>query len=191
MSSPQSGDSLSSASQRRAIRWDAVAAIIAALVGLLALVVAGYTAYIQREQVSAQVWPYLIGGNSSGERELLWENKGVGPAIVSQVSVTVGGKPQRDWKSVMQAMGFPTLHYYQSTLAGNVLSPGEKLDWIKFYDEADYRAFMAAAQRVNLQAVTCYCSTLGECWTTRLRIFSRTSVRRCPALPESEQFHDD
>ncbi|HJU08809.1 MAG TPA: hypothetical protein VJ727_10060 [Rhodanobacteraceae bacterium] len=172
------------------IRWDAVAAIVASLVGLLALVVAGYTAYIQRQQVSAQVWPYLIGGNSSGDRELLWINKGVGPAIVRDVRVTVDGKPQSDWKAVLRTMGFPTLHYYQSTLAGNVLSPGEKLDWIKFNDEADYRAFMAAAQRVNFEAVTCYCSTLGECWTTRLLVFSRQSVRRCLASPESEQFHD-
>ncbi len=187
---PESAPNPDGFMQRRTIRWDALAAIIAALIGLLSLIVAGYTAHVQRQQVSAQVWPYLIGGNSSGARELLWENKGVGPAIIRQVSVTVGGKPQRNWKSVMQVMGFPKLDYYQSTLAGNVLSPGEKLDWIKFNDEADYRAFMAAAQRVNFEAVTCYCSTLGECWTTQLLVFSRQSVRRCPASPESEQFRD-
>lgn len=187
---PGPASNANDALQGRPIRWDAIAAIIAALVGLLALLVAGYTAYIQRQQVSAQVWPYLIGGNSSGQQELLWINKGVGPAIVREVTVTVGGKPQGDWKSALRAMGFPDLHYYQSTLAGNVLSPGEKLDWIKFRDDKDYRTFMEAAKRVDLQTVTCYCSTLGECWTTRLLVFSRQSVRHCPALPESERFRD-
>ncbi|MGH8155426.1 MAG: hypothetical protein ACREP0_09375 [Rhodanobacteraceae bacterium] len=50
------------AATKRGIRWDAMAAIIASLVGLLALIVAGYTAYIQRQQVRAQVWPYLQMG---------------------------------------------------------------------------------------------------------------------------------
>jgi hypothetical protein len=31
--------------------------VIAAGIGLLALLVAGYTAYLQRQQVRAQVWP--------------------------------------------------------------------------------------------------------------------------------------
>ena len=39
--------------------WDGLAAVIAAFVGLLALLVSGYTAYLQRQQVRAQVWPYL------------------------------------------------------------------------------------------------------------------------------------
>lgn len=53
------------------VNWDAVAAIIAAFIGLLALLVGGYTAYIQRQGVQteitgvrAQVWPYLEIGDS-------------------------------------------------------------------------------------------------------------------------------
>src|SRR5574337_1403716 len=68
-------------------RWDALGVIIASLVGLLALVVAGYTAYIQREQVRAQVWPYLISGNNDLAQALTISNKGVGPAIVRSVQV--------------------------------------------------------------------------------------------------------
>ena len=46
--------------ETRARNWDALAAIIAALIGAFALVVSGYTAYLQRTQVRAQVWPYLM-----------------------------------------------------------------------------------------------------------------------------------
>lgn len=56
------------------VTWDAVAAIIAAFVGLLALVVGGYTAYVQHQGVQteikgvrAQVWPYPeIGESGTG-----------------------------------------------------------------------------------------------------------------------------
>ncbi|MGN6789870.1 MAG: hypothetical protein ACTHJP_10095 [Rhodanobacteraceae bacterium] len=172
------------------IRWDALAAIIASLVGLLALLVAGYTAYIQRQQVRAQVWPYLIGGNSGSESSLIWMNKGVGPAIVRNLEVTVAGKSQRDWRSVEQSLGIPSLPYGQSTLNGYVMSPGETIGWIKFNDKSDYHAFISAARRLDMKAVACYCSTLGECWTTELWQFARTRIDKCPALPQSKQFQD-
>ena len=69
-------ESVPPAASRRMIRWDAVAAIIASLVGLLALVVGGYTAYIQREQVQAQVWPYLLPASSDVSAEYMWLNNG-------------------------------------------------------------------------------------------------------------------
>jgi hypothetical protein len=45
--------------RRGASRYDA---IIATLVGFCALCVSGYTAYMQRQQVRAAVWP-ILGGN--------------------------------------------------------------------------------------------------------------------------------
>jgi hypothetical protein len=85
--------------------WDGVAAVIAALVGLLALCVSGYTAYIQRQQVRAQVWPYLETGISGSKRELSLVNKGVGPALIRSVQIYVDGKPQRNWDAVYAALG--------------------------------------------------------------------------------------
>ena len=38
----------SSGNETRARHWDALAAVIAALIGVLALFVSGYTAYLQR-----------------------------------------------------------------------------------------------------------------------------------------------
>jgi hypothetical protein len=36
--------------------WDAFAAVIASFIGFLALAVSAYTAYVQRQQLRAQVW---------------------------------------------------------------------------------------------------------------------------------------
>src|SRR3569832_1502017 len=96
-------EALARTPQRR--DWDAFAAVIAALIGLLALCVSGYTAYLQRQQVRAQVWPYLEPGMSGNKRELIVFNKGVGPAIVEGVQVFVDGKPQHNWSEVFSALG--------------------------------------------------------------------------------------
>jgi len=39
--------------------WDVLGVVIASLIGLLALLVSGYNAYVERQQVRAEVWPYL------------------------------------------------------------------------------------------------------------------------------------
>ncbi len=176
----------------RFLRWDALAAIVASLVGLLALVIAGYTAYIQRQQVSAQVWPYLMWANSDNGMDYLWINKGVGPAIVKSTLVLVDGKPQRNWKAVMHSMQIDPRGYGQSTFNHNVISAGETLEWIKFKDHDQFLAFRGAA-RQHMGLKVCYCSTLGDCWvndSTRGDGNTRFAVGKCPAVPEAQQFRD-
>lgn len=175
---------------RRSFRWDALAAMVASFVGLLALAIAGYTAYIQRQQVSAQVWPYLISTSSDSGSDYLWINKGVGPAIVKTVVVTVDGKPQRDWQAVMRALPVAPPNYGQSTFNHNVLSAGETLQWLIFKDHDQFKSFRSAA-RHRLHYKVCYCSTLGDCWvndSARNDDNARLEVDKCPAVPEVRQF---
>ncbi|HWU75848.1 MAG TPA: hypothetical protein VN043_05045 [Rhodanobacter sp.] len=175
--------------------WDGVAAIMAALIGLLALGVSGYTAYIQRQQVRAQVWPYLIAGNNDLEQSLIVYNKGVGPAIVRSAQIRVDGKPQKDWNHVLAALGLPPHHYIQSTLNPDVLSPGEQVQTIRFPENDRWRGFRAAAiNRMTMDI--CYCSTLEECWvySDRHPVGDKGStplvrpVDQCPSLPPAEVF---
>lgn len=158
-------------SERRRVEWDAVAAIIASLVGFLALLVAGYTAYIERytaniqnKQVQAQVWPWLVAGNNDNEDSIEVVNKGVGPAIVESAQVFVDGKPQADWQRALRALGVKPHKFSQSTLNPNVLTPGEKVPVIQFEDKDEYKQFRAAAVDHLTLINICYCSTLGECW---------------------------
>jgi hypothetical protein len=192
--------------ERRAVEWDAVAAIIASLVGFLALLVAGYTAYVQRytaeiqnRQVQAQVWPYVISGNDDLNFALTVSNQGVGPAIVRSVQVRMDGKSQSDWNHIVANMGLPPHSFFQSTINRYVLSPGERLQIIRFSDKALWQRLESAAlNRMSIEI--CFCSTLGECWMSRnknligspsmplqLRV---DSVDRCPRLPQSEVFNN-
>lgn len=191
---------------RREIKWDAVAAIIASLVGLLALVVAAYTAYIQRytaniqlEQVRAQVWPYLISGNNDLDQSLTVINKGMGPAIVRSVQLRINGKPQPDWNHVLAVLGMPPHQFIQTTINHEVLTPGEQMQIIRFQDKDRWGHFHdAALGRMSLDI--CFCSTLDECWVSSDKNLIglpsmpiQTEVRpvdQCPRLPPAEVFNN-
>lgn len=190
---------------RREIRWDAVAAIIASLVGFLALLIAGYTAYIQRytaeiqtKQVQAQVWPWLVAGNNDNELSVEVLNKGVGPAIVRSAQVFVDGKPQPDWQHVLKALGTVPRQYSQATLNPNVLTPDEKVPVIQFADKDDYKRFRAAAVTHLTLVDICYCSTLGECWmysdkhAVGYKSLAQlvTPADQCPKLPDNVIFNN-
>lgn len=143
--------------------WDGAAAVIAAFVGLLALLVSGYTAYLQRQQVRAQVWPYLEPGMSSSRREFTLNNKGVGPAIIRSVQVLADGKPQRNWSEVFAALGINYDHHIPySTVNGVVISANDKVTQLLFPTAEDFNLFAHEMPRLDLEV--CYCSSLGDCW---------------------------
>jgi len=189
----------SASSTPRGRNWNALSAIIASLIGLLALCVSGYTAYIQREQVRAQVWPNLIAGNDDDQFSIMVYNKGVGPAIVRSAQIWVDGKPQSDWRHVLDALGLEHhFTYSQATINPTVMSAGDTVPAIKFKDKDVYQRFRAAALRQHLTIAICYCSTLGECWRYRDEhlvgfkegVVQTTPLAQCPRLPASEVFNN-
>ena len=176
--------------------WD-VSAIIAALIGLLALCVSGYTAYIQRQQVRAQVWPWLVAGNDDNALTVDVYNKGVGPAIVRSAQIFVDGKPQSDWMQVFESLGSVPHQYSQASVNQNVLTPGETVHAVKFSDREEYQRFRAAAlNRMTMKV--CFCSTLGECWmySDRHPVGYKSlaqlvqPIRQCPRLRPAEIFNN-
>lgn len=179
--------------RKRPRNWDALAAVLAAGIGFLALLVSGYTAYVQRQQVRAQVWPYLLVGNYDPEQSLGVLNKGVGPAIVRSVQVFIDGKPEHRWNQVFKALGLPAGELTISTLSGNVISAGEHVVAVKLADETAYRNFRSElGKRFGIEI--CYCSTLEDCWLysdrTRDARASAAPVDRCPRLADADRFDD-
>lgn len=193
----------------RTVNWDAVAAIIAALVGLLALVVGGYTAYVQHQGVKAeikgvraQVWPYLeIGetgslpnhtGSSAGGR-LIAINEGVGPAIVRSMQVFVNGKSEPDWIHVFKAVDVQPSNRSFSTLNKSVLSPRKTLGFLVIHGQKDWSRFKKKLYKYIVIRV-CYCSTLGRCWLSTLDfknpIRQGVPVSSCPNAKKTVQFID-
>lgn len=174
-------------------QWEGSGVAIASFVGLLALLVSAYTAYIQRQQVRAEVWPYLTIAYQDLDYRLSVFNKGVGPARVQGVRMTVDGKPQQDWKQAMAALGLEPVEYGHSTFSGTVLAPGETLPVLILPDQDAYARFRAAMNAHGLLDY-CYCSTLDECWTFEDRSPPAKplvrEVSECTRIPDAEAFGD-
>ncbi len=176
---------------RGASRYDA---IIATFVGVCALCVSGYTAYVQRQQVRAAVWPILQFDNNNGPITLTLANKGVGPAMIKNVIVKVDDQPVKNWLDVLDKLLGPGEHHYsESDMNSRVLSAGETMtiftpedaenNQIKC-DRSNPLWVKLNKERFRVSVEICYSSTLGECWTLRAggstSSSTTTATRRCP-----------
>src|SRR5215510_15400871 len=111
---------------RTASRYEA---FIATFIALLAVSVAGYTAYMQRQQVRAAVWPILEFDSSNGpDIHFTVSNKGVGPAIIRHVIVKVDGQPVKTWNALLDKLIGPGKHQHsESDMSGHVLAANESM----------------------------------------------------------------
>ena len=174
-----------------AVQYDVV---IATFIGLCALAVGGYTAYMQRQQVRAVVWPILQFDSNNGPISFTLANKGVGPAIIKHVIVKVDDQPLRNWIEVHKKLiGSEQPHYAESDMNNRVLSGGERLEiFIPHdannnplnFDKSNPLWTKWNAERLRVSVEICYSSTLGESWTLRAGgatpVTSTTECRSCP-----------
>jgi hypothetical protein len=180
--------------------WDAFAAVIAAFIGLLALLVSAYTAYLQRKQAKAQVWPRVELFRYGSAGTFGAENTGTGPARVTAVRVTVDGRPVREWDDVMRAIGYPG-GYAQSQISGRVLPPGSRVEMLdaskgderrKMFDQVTRYFFNDSAEH-RIGMLLCYCSVFDDCWMTAMgqtsgvKLDVDLEIGRCP-IAENERF---
>jgi hypothetical protein len=176
--------------------WDAYAAIVASLVGLLALAVAGYTAHLQRQQTRAAVWPRLSIGSSNVTRKLVAENHGAGPARVKAVLVQVDGKTMRSWAEVIKAIGHQDPGYGYRNLVNRVLPPGAAVEIFTAYDTPDSHKMFDdfLGKERGFRMLVCYCSVLEECWIAARGTFpgpidGDRQIDRCP-IAAGERFRN-
>jgi hypothetical protein len=165
---------------------------IATFIALLAVCVAGYTAYMRRQQVGA-VWPILEFDSSNGpDIHFTLANKGVGPAIIRHVVVKVDDQPVKNWNALLDKLIGPGKHRFsESDMNGHVLAPNESMTVLtphdpegnSLTDRSNPLWVEMNKDRGRISVEICYSSTLGECWTLRasgLATGSTTETSRCP-----------
>jgi len=181
---------------RGASRYDAV---VATFVGFLALCVSGYTAYMQRQQVRAAVWPILqFDSGNAPDIHFTLANKGVGPALIQNVIVKVDNQPVKNWDEAMKKLLGPGEHLFsESDMNGYVLAPNESIIVVTLrdannnplvFDKSNPLWVTMNKERFRVTAEICYCSTLDECWTLRaggLTPGTTTETRHCPSRSEN------
>ena len=140
---------------------------VAFFVSTATLVVYLYQARMMRAQQHASVWPYLESSYSNVEDfRLVVRNKGVGPAIVQKVQMSLDGKPLATNADLVAAVLGPgaALGYQNSGLEGRVLAPGEEVILFRIPDlkaALDFQARLTA-HRFGLKVT--YASVYGDCW---------------------------
>lgn len=189
------GDTIESVGEKKVTRGASrYEAIIATLVGLCALCVSGYTAYVQRQQVRAAVWPILeFGSSNAPDIHFTLANKGVGPAIIRNVIVKVDGQPVKNWYEVLDRLVGPGTHPgAENDMSSRVFASGESMSVFTPFDpDGEPIAFDKSnplwvkmnKDRDRVTVEICYSSTLGECWTLRAggsAPSTTTETRRCP-----------
>lgn len=144
------------------------------------------------------------------ELKLSLANKGVGPAFIRDVIVTVDGNPAADWNAVMQSLLGPGRYSFtRDTIGNRILSAGENLaifaphfdssakvlaarfDKVPFRAGADLAARFDK-ERFRIGVEICYCSTLGECWTLFAPASQPSRISesgKCPA-PSASSFKE-
>jgi hypothetical protein len=170
--------------------------IIVTLIGVCALFVSGYTAYVQRQQVRAAVWPIVEYGSSNEPKiRFTLDNKGVGPAIIRNVIIRVDGEPVRNWQEALQKLIGPGEYKFTlSSMNGHVLAAGESMDILVPHnfdgtplasDKSNPLWIALNKERSRVGIEICYSSTLGDCWTLRRDANNRSTTTETGTCPDT------
>ena len=133
-----------------------------------------YQSRVMTQQQHVTVWPYVEWTVSNVvDFHISAQNKGVGPAIIRQVEMSVGGKPVKDNGDMVDAVvgPKPSFEWENSTLEGRVLSPGEEVKLfivhdhkagVQFENALDARSYAPGKKGLHIRIT--YCSIYGDCW---------------------------
>ena len=144
-----------------------ITAIAAGIVSLSALSVSIYEAYLMREQQAASVLPiidYWSSYESGGAYSMNLANKGLGPAYIKDIEISVDTEPKRNWTEVLRMLAAAPVAHAESAMIGSVMAQGEANALISIPDPDAATAIWREAERLSIRV--CYCSVFKNCWET-------------------------
>ena len=150
-----------------------VLSIIAIIISLSALGVSVFEVTSLKDQQKASVWPYLeVSSSYSGDGfEVTVSNKGIGPALLGDITLTHKGKDITSTDEldalIVETIGADRAFSYDTYRArnasNNVLAPGDEIVLFGVPWTPDTRAFVEAVGQ-STAATGCYCSVYDDCW---------------------------
>jgi hypothetical protein len=174
----------------------------AILISLISLGVAIHLGQVQQRLVAANSWPFLQFASSYNIEDgkqvvsIGISNDGAGAAILKSLVVRYQGKVIRGYVELLQAccglrqgvtktdVGENIGVGQESSLIG-VLRAREKVTMLKLVRTSSnlefWQRFSAARGALTFQA--CYCSIVGDCWTSDLRTLDPAPVKSCHKNP--------
>lgn len=173
----------------------------AILISLVSLGVAIHLGRVQARLVAANSWPFLRFWSSAdvvnGAQVVSVgiSNDGAGPAILKSLVVRYQGKPIRGFVELLQACcGVPTgvtkadlvgIGVAQESSLIGVVRARERVSMLALERTSSnvdlWQRFSAARGALTFQA--CYCSIVGDCWTSDLHSLDPNPVPSCHSDP--------
>ena len=177
--------------------FDLLAATFAIVISVVSLVVAFRGERTQRGLLAANSWPFvqLSEDQSLQDAKLDVENAGVGPAKILTFEVSYNGQPVDSALDLLRKCcglppAAPRALFEYGAVYNNVLRPGEHITALRLTKQEPslpvYDRF--THEMAHMSFSICYCSVLGECWTSNLRDLVQIPTRSCPAA--QHQFVD-
>jgi hypothetical protein len=177
----------------RGARLANLTSLLALAVSIFALAIGAWQTRLMQGQARASVWPHLSIGytyNSNvDDNGFVWnvDNNGVGPARIETIKVTLDGKPMKNWKDVLLALGFRgEMHVSTTSFSGDVIPPSLNRETaiaaIRINQADAAKAFKGAVDRFRMSV--CYCSVYDECWIAQWQTPKVDPVERCEEAPK-------
>lgn len=167
--------------------WIAIGALA---ISALAMLSSLMQVSVQRNQERAMVWPHVSARPAFSAKgyEFTARNKGLGPALVRDVAILVDGRRVPGWIEALDVLLGPGHGYGWDRISANDLQ-----DTVLGADESsrlfavawDDRLRQAFPGDARVEVRICYCSFLGECWTSRSGL-DHDRVEQCPAPPPGD-----
>ena len=159
--------------------------LVAILISVAAMVVSIVEVAAVRDQQKAEVWPFIQVGplyNSEGFA-LMASNKGVGPALVERLVLSVDGKPVDDLDQlIIDTVGAENAFSYDlygtRDVTDEVLAPGESAALFRVPWETRTRLLVDRLGG-RFEIDICYCSIHEDCWQVSVTEPRPESVRAC------------
>lgn len=179
--------------KKRPLKTEMIIALWATFVSIATLVVYIYQARvmirqaeIMQSQQHISVWPYLetltttmVLGDKPDEAYFEIENKGIGPAIVKQVTMKVDGVIMKGNNELFETMIGKTDTLSISTIAvkNRVIAPGEKIRAFHIIGDDLVKRFAIAFQKKKFEYIICYCSVYKECWSSSENVITESDCK--------------
>lgn len=194
---PETENTLATRSPKRP-SWDLnnIATIGAVILSIIAISISVLEVSTMRTQQRAAVWPYLqINTTYSADGfKVLLENKGVGPALIQDMSILIDGKPlpTSNFDNIVEELvgredAFSYDVYQVFNPNKSVVSPQEKIRLFSVplrnvgTNKGDFvpgiRFAEQAGKRLNMNI--CYCSIHKDCWITDIKTAGVEDIKSC------------
>ena len=146
--------------------------LCAIFISVATLAVYIYQARIMQSQQHASVWPYVEWGTSNIDRFYLEVyNKGIGPALIKNVTFKIDGKSTNELNELFDMIlghNREKFSIITSYSIGRVMAPGESFKIFDIPNKLHAHKVDSAISAHEMELEICYCSIYNDCWTTKV-----------------------